>query len=163
LYRIEKSEVPFFVCVAKLGRGENRSFVSNRNWVFRRWEEPGRRGSGAGEGVLNRLAVAFEIFTDSSSSCGMRNAKGCVCTFLLPGKGRRRCREIKGTVKDARLKCKSRRPLPFDPAVRDLRMNRAVARFTNSKAKARSTAKSKAPSQSSPLQSQKLGRRTFLR
>jgi hypothetical protein len=29
---------------------------------------------------------------------------------------------------------KLNRPLHFDPAVRDLRMNRAVARFTDSKA-----------------------------
>jgi hypothetical protein len=31
-----------------------------------------------------------------------------------------------GNVKDARLKSKSRRPRPFDPAQRDLTMNRPV-------------------------------------
>ena len=30
--------------------------------------------------ALDRLGVIVEIFTDSSSSSGARNAKGCVCT-----------------------------------------------------------------------------------
>ena len=42
------------------------------------------------------------------------------------GRYRVKCRG-NGEVKDARLK--GRRPLPVDPALRDLRMNRAVARF----------------------------------
>jgi hypothetical protein len=42
--------------------------------------------------------------------------------------------KFKDNVKDTRLK--SRRPLPFDPAQRDLRMNRRAGRFTNSKATA---------------------------
>jgi hypothetical protein len=41
-------------------------------------------------------------------------------------------------VKIARLK--SRQPLSFDPALRELRMNRAAARFTKSKAAGNSTA-----------------------
>jgi len=41
--------------------------------------------------------------------------------------------KFKGNLKDARLR-KSRRPRPFDPAPRDLRMNRTAARFTKSKA-----------------------------
>src|SRR5271156_1079895 len=35
--------------------------------------------------------------------------------------------------RDARLERNSRRPLPFDSALPNLRMNRAVARFTNSR------------------------------
>jgi len=42
--------------------------------------------------------------------------------------------ESNPNVKDARLK--GRRPLPFGPALRDLRMNRPVGRFTMSKATA---------------------------
>jgi hypothetical protein len=38
--------------------------------------------------ALERLAMLFEIFTDSSSSCGAWNAKGCVCTWLLAGEER---------------------------------------------------------------------------
>src|SRR5271156_1710207 len=49
--------------------------------------------------------------------------------------------DTNGNFKDARLKAKNRRPLPFDSALPNLRMNRAVARFTNSKAE--STAKSR--------------------
>src|SRR5271170_1361283 len=49
--------------------------------------------------------------------------------------------DTNGNFKDARLNGKSRRPLPFDSALPNLRMNRAVARFTNSKAE--STAKSR--------------------
>ena len=30
--------------------------------------------------ALARRLVVFDIFTDSSSSCGARNAKRCVCT-----------------------------------------------------------------------------------
>jgi len=51
--------------------------------------------------------------------------------------------EVNGNVKDARLRRKSRRPRPFDPALRDLRMNRAAARFTNSTEDAKATAKSR--------------------
>jgi hypothetical protein len=61
--------------------------------------------------VLDRPAVVFEIFTDSSSACGARNAKRCVCTLVLPAERRRYRCKIKGTFKDARLKNKSRRPL----------------------------------------------------
>jgi len=49
--------------------------------------------------VLDRPAVVFEIFTDSSSSCGSRNAKGCVCTLLLPGEGRATIGKLKATSK----------------------------------------------------------------
>jgi len=33
-----------------------------------------------GERALKRPLVVFEIFTDSSCSCGARKAKGSVCT-----------------------------------------------------------------------------------
>ena len=39
----------------------------------------------AGERALGRPLLVFDIFTDSSSSSEVQNAKGCVCTSLLPG------------------------------------------------------------------------------
>jgi hypothetical protein len=65
----------------------------------------------ARERVLARRPVVFDIFTDSSCSCGERNAKRCVCTWLLPGEGRCCDRKTDDDVKDARLNSKSRRPL----------------------------------------------------
>ena len=67
----------------------------------------------AGERSLGRPLMVFDIFTDSSCSCGERNAKGCVCTGLLHGEGC--CYDCKtnGNVKDSRLKGKSRRLRQF--------------------------------------------------
>jgi hypothetical protein len=39
----------------------------------------------AGERALGRPLLVFDIFTDSSSSSEVQNAKGRVCTLLLPG------------------------------------------------------------------------------
>jgi hypothetical protein len=110
-----KNEVLCFVGVAKLALKENRSFVSNRNWCFRRRRVqkkaaeipprdsqagpacikvpclPSQKSLWAGrmtmlvasrvaQRALNRPAVLFDIFTDSSSPCGAQNAKRCVCT-----------------------------------------------------------------------------------
>src|SRR5271154_2829375 len=70
-------EVLCFLWVAKFAAGENRSFVLNRNWRFSR----GYTARSAGVTALARPFVMFDIFTDSSSSWGARNAKGCVCTL----------------------------------------------------------------------------------
>jgi hypothetical protein len=61
----------------------------------------GRVAGSTRERALGRSPVLFDIFTDSSSCCGARNAKRCVCTGLLPGSGR--CYDCKtnGNVKDA--------------------------------------------------------------
>jgi|SRR5271154_5884135 hypothetical protein len=80
-----KKEVLCFVYVAKFEFRANGSFVLNRNWRFGRQTEPKRLAAGAGVRALDRLGVILDIFTDSSPSSGARNAKGCVCTWLLPG------------------------------------------------------------------------------
>ena len=80
-----KNKVLCFVRVAKLRLRERGSFVLNRNWRFGGRSTQGRLAGSTGKGALERPQVRFEIFTDSSSSCGARNAKRCVCTSLVPG------------------------------------------------------------------------------
>jgi hypothetical protein len=104
-----KNEVLCFVRVAKFGFREKGSFVLNRNWQFWGRAVRGRVAVSARGCAPDRRLVLFDIFTDSSSSCGVRNAKRCVWTGLLPGEGR--CYGCKTNVKDALLKGKSRRPL----------------------------------------------------
>jgi hypothetical protein len=119
-----KNEVLCFVGVAKLALKENRSFVSNRNWCFRRRRVqkkaaeippcdsqagpacikvpclPSQKSLWAGrmtmlvasrvaQRALNRPAVLFDIFTDSSSPYGAQNAKRCVCTSPVFREGHR--------------------------------------------------------------------------
>jgi hypothetical protein len=55
--------------------------------------------------------------------------KGNGCPIPLCGAGRYKVKN-NGNAKDARLK--NRRPLPFDPALRDLRVDCAAAQFTSS-------------------------------
>jgi hypothetical protein len=77
----------------------------------------------------NESGIRFKSLraVTSPSSCTTANEKAYITTSSgKSANGRReRSRPASG-----------RRPLPFDPALRDLRMNRAVARFTNSEAKA---------------------------
>src|ERR1700734_709641 len=75
-----KSEVLCFLLVAKFVTAENRSFVLNRNWWFGGVLAGGRAAQRFGVTALDRRLVVCEIFTDSSSSYGARNAKRCVCT-----------------------------------------------------------------------------------
>ena len=84
-----KNEVLCFVGVAKFRFRERGSFVLNRNWRFEVRSIPGRRAGSTDVGALERPRVRFEIFTDSSSSCGVQNAKRCVCTSLELGEGHR--------------------------------------------------------------------------
>src|SRR6202041_2292493 len=76
-------------------------------------EARGRSVESSGGRALGRPLVLFDIFTDSSSSSGGRNAKGCVCTGLVRGEGRRYGCKTNGNVKDSRLKGKSRRLRQF--------------------------------------------------
>ena len=78
-------EVLCFVLVAKLVVQEKGLFVSNRNWGFGRRRVPGRLAGNAGVRALDRRLVVFDIFTDSSSSVGARNTKGCVCIWPQAG------------------------------------------------------------------------------
>jgi len=71
----------------------------------------GRVAVSAGERSPGRPLMVFDIFTDSSCSCGERNAKGCVCTGILHGEGCCYDGKTNGNVEDARLKSKGRRPL----------------------------------------------------
>jgi hypothetical protein len=67
---------------------EKGLFVSNRNWRFWWFAAQGVAAGIAGRRLLDRVGALVVIFTDSSSSCGARNAKGCVCTgSCRPGKG----------------------------------------------------------------------------
>ncbi len=75
-----KNEVLCFLWVAKLEERQRGSFVLNRNWRFWRQPAPGRLAGGGGRRALDRRRAVFDIFTDSSCSCGGRNAKRCVCT-----------------------------------------------------------------------------------
>jgi hypothetical protein len=61
------------------------SFVLNRNW--RLWGQAARKrvAVSARERALGRPLLVFDIFTNSSCSSEVRNAKGCVCTSLLLG------------------------------------------------------------------------------
>jgi len=69
----------------------------------------------ASSGALDRLRVGLDIFTDSSCACGARNAKGCVCTGLLPGEGHRYDRKSRGNFKNGRSK---QRPYQFRTEVK---------------------------------------------
>jgi hypothetical protein len=83
-----KNEVLCFVGVAQFWFRESGSFVLNRNWRFGGRSTAGRLAGSTDGRALERLRVRFEIFTDSSSSCGARNAKRCVCTGTCrPGRG----------------------------------------------------------------------------
>jgi hypothetical protein len=64
-----KMEVLCFVVFEKCRLREMASFVLNRNWRFWR-QAQGRAAWSAGGGALDRRQVVFDIFTDSSSSCG---------------------------------------------------------------------------------------------
>src|SRR5271167_791359 len=53
------------------------------------------------------------------------------------------CKSAAGQLKVNYARLKNRRPRSFDPARRDLRMNRAAAQFTNSTAKSKARARSR--------------------
>src|ERR1700723_3002978 len=73
---------------ARRERTRGRSLVLNRNWRSWCFAAPGVATGTAEWGVLDRPGALVVIFTDSSSSCGARNAKGCVCTgSCRPGRG----------------------------------------------------------------------------
>src|SRR6202453_5269813 len=83
-----KSEVFFFLHVEKFVLGGKGLLVLNRNWRSWCFAAPGVAAGTAEWGVLDRPRALVVIFTDSSSSCGARNQKGCVCTgSCRPGRG----------------------------------------------------------------------------
>jgi hypothetical protein len=83
-----KKEVLCFLRAEKFAMKEKGLLVSVRNWRFWWFAAQGVAAGTAGWGVLDRLGALVVIFTDSSSSCGARNAKGCVCSgSCRPGKG----------------------------------------------------------------------------
>jgi hypothetical protein len=82
-----KNEVLCFVRVEKLEMKAKDSFVLNRSWRFGGGLTLGRLADSAAGRALDRPAVMFDIFTDSSSTCGAQNAKRSVCTSLVPSQG----------------------------------------------------------------------------
>jgi hypothetical protein len=84
-----KNEVLCFVGVAKFWFRESGSFVLNRNWRFGGRSAPGRLAGSTDATALEGPRVRLDIFTDSSSPCGARNAKRCVCTLHVFGEGHR--------------------------------------------------------------------------
>ena len=67
----------------------------------------GRVAVGAGERALERSPMVFDIFTDSSSSCGARNAKRCVCTGgWCPSKGAAFSRRAGGALQSQNLRAR---------------------------------------------------------
>ena len=96
------------------GLPSQKTLRASRMTVLGAWSEAqGRPVENSDGRALDRPLVMFEIFTDSSSACGVRNAKGRVCTGLVPGEGRRHGCKTNGNAKDSRLKGKSRRLRQF--------------------------------------------------
>src|SRR5579863_764950 len=95
------------------------------------------RGSAIHKGNGNgQIKGNIKIESNGKIECKVRTDGDC-CPVPQSGTGRYRFKgkgQFNYNVKGARLKCKSRRVLPFDPALRALRMNRAAARFTNATA-----------------------------
>jgi hypothetical protein len=111
--------------------------MSNKDWLLGGWAAPGRLAGSA----LVRLSVKFDIFTDSSSSCGARNAKGCHGYTArrrprqqLENRRQRQRRPPKKAKAGGRYKFKSNDEgnckgalLPFEPSARGLAASKAKA------------------------------------
>src|SRR5271170_1062808 len=85
-------------------------------------------------GGANNLIVSIRILYLEQRDKSRAAARCAAAKATAPSQ--RSFRNQQQRQRQRRPPKKSRRPQPFDPALRDLRMNRPVGRFTKSKSKA---------------------------